>query len=72
MPLSAVPGPYQAPGSYTERWAKGIPAGPGSRYIKPPSSVTDDAASLLVERLEPFQPAYRLLDDVHETSRLRC
>ena len=26
----------------------------------------------LVQRLEPFQPACRLLQDVHETSRLRC
>jgi len=26
----------------------------------------------LVQRLEPFQPACRLLQDVRETSRLRC
>src|SRR4029077_4405411 len=28
--------------------------------------------SHLVERLEPLQPAYRLTQDVHETSQLRC
>ena len=52
--------------------AAAAPSGPITQCTSTANSTVCQRPGHVVQRLEPFQPARRLLEDVHETSRLRC